>query len=137
NNGDVKVRVERMEYRVSDRAMVMTAQIGNQTGRPIRLGEFAAANLRFIDAGAGGPVPAETAELVAPTGLQTDSSVPIQPGETRQVRITAFDAGWETERLDGLIRDADSRLGGLLFFFDDAGQRSVASISAAVIPRFD
>ena len=136
NNGDVKVRVERIEYRVSDRAMVMTAQIGNHTGKPIRLGEFAAANLRFIDAGAGGPVPAESAELVALAGLQTDPSTPIQSGETRQVHITAFDAGWETERLDGLIRDADTRLGGLLFFFDEDGRRSVASISAAVIPRF-
>jgi len=35
-----------------------------------------------------------------------------------------------------LIRDADTRLGGLLFFFDEDGRRSVASISAAVIPRF-
>lgn len=136
NNGDVKVRVGRIEYRVSDRAMVMTAQIGNHTGKPIRLGEFAAANLRFIDAGAGGPVPAESTELVALAGLQTDPSTPIQSGETRQVHITAFDAGWETERLDGLIRDADTRLGGLLFFFDEDGRRSVASISAAVIPRF-
>lgn len=136
NNGAVKVRVERVEYRVSDRAMVMTAHIGNHTGKPIRLGEFAAANLRFIDAGAGGPGPTGSAELVAPTGLQTEPSAPIQPGETRQVRITALDSGWETERLDGLIRDADSRLGGLLFFFDEDGRRSVASVSAAVIPRF-
>ncbi len=137
NTGDVNVRVERIEYRVSDRTMVMTAHIGNHTGKPVRLGEFAAANLRFIDSAAGGPLPAESAELVAPAGLQTDPSSPIQPGETRQVHITAFDAGWETERLDGLIRDADSRLGGLLFFFDKDGRRSVASISSAVIPRFD
>lgn len=137
NNGDVKVRVDRVEYRVSDRAMVMTAQIANHTKNPIRLGEFAAANLRFIDSEAGGPAPDQNAELVAPKGLKSDSSSPIQSGETRLIHITATDAGWETERLDGLIRDADSRLGGLLFFFDESGHRSIASISAAVIPRFD
>ena len=90
-----------------------------------------------MDRSAGGPIPNESDELTAVTGLQTDLSSPLEPHQTKEVHITASDAGWETERLDGLIRDADSRLGGLLFFFDEEGQRSIASISAAVIPRFD
>jgi len=44
---------------------------------------------------------------------------------------------WETERLDGLIKDADSRLGGLIFFIDNTGERYISSISAAVIPQFN
>jgi methane/ammonia monooxygenase subunit B len=38
--------------------------------------------------------------------------------------------------LDGLIRDADSRLGGLLFLYDANGQRHIASVSTAIIPTF-
>ncbi|MCL2384532.1 MAG: methane monooxygenase/ammonia monooxygenase subunit B, partial [Alphaproteobacteria bacterium] len=74
---------------------------------------------------------------VARQGLTVDSADPIQPGETRIVRVTATDTMWANERLEGLIRDADSRLGGLLFLFDAAGNRHVASISSAVIPKFD
>jgi methane/ammonia monooxygenase subunit B len=51
--------------------------------------------------------------------------------------VTALDALWATQRLDGLIRDADSRMGGLLFLYDTNGKRHIASISTAVIPKFD
>jgi methane/ammonia monooxygenase subunit B len=52
--------------------------------------------------------------------------------------MTAKDALWESEKLDGLIRDADSRIGGLLFFYDDhLGERFISSITAAVIPKFN
>ena len=51
--------------------------------------------------------------------------------------ITASDALWESEKLDGLIRDADSRIGGLLFLYDTViGARYISSITAAVIPTF-
>ena len=53
------------------------------------------------------------------------------------VRITATDALWQRERLDGLIRDADSRLGGLLFLYDANGQRHIVSVSTAIIPTFN
>jgi methane/ammonia monooxygenase subunit B len=53
------------------------------------------------------------------------------------VLMTASDVLWESERLDGLINDADSRIGGLVFFFDSAGERYITSITAAVIPKFN
>lgn len=137
NTGAIRVKVQRAEYRVSNRAMLMTAQIHNQTGQPIRVGEFTTANLRFINPELGRAENNAADILTAPDGLRVDDTTPIQPGETRTVRITATDANWETERLDGLIRDADSRLGGLLFFYDADGKRTIASISTAVIPRFD
>ena len=52
--------------------------------------------------------------------------------------IEVRDAAWESEKLDGLIKDADSRIGGLLFLYDDVmGKRYISSISAAVIPKFN
>jgi methane/ammonia monooxygenase subunit B len=75
--------------------------------------------------------------LTAGEGLTLDSVEPIAPGETRTLHITASDSLWQRERLDGLIRDADTRMGGLLFLYDDAGNRYVSSISTAVIPKFN
>jgi methane/ammonia monooxygenase subunit B len=137
NTGAVQVRVQRAEYRIASRAMLIIADIRNNTDQPIRAGEFTTANLWFVNP-AGNPAQrAASDNLVAKNGLRVDDEAPIRPGETRTLRISAADAAWETEKLDGLIRDADSRLGGLLFFYGADGRRSIASISTAVIPRFD
>lgn len=135
--GTVQVKLQRAEYHAPARAMIMTAKIHNGSEHPIRIGEFATANVRFLNPDVAQPPQAEGAALVAAEGLTLDSSAPIAAGETRMVRITAADSLWQRERLDGLIRDADTRMGGLLFLYDDAGQRYVSSISAAVIPKFD
>jgi methane/ammonia monooxygenase subunit B len=137
NTGAVEVKLRKGEYRIARRAMVLSAEIHNRSTQPIRVGEFMTANLRFLNPDVAGTAGAGSDSLTAANGLKVDEAAPIQPGETRQVRITASDAGWETEKLDGLIRDADSRLGGLLFLYGEDGQRHVASVSAAVIPRFD
>jgi hypothetical protein len=82
------------------------------------------------------PPQGEGAALAAREGLSIDTADPIAPGETRTIRITAEDSLWQRERLDGLIRDADTRMGGLLFLYDNAGQRYVSSVSAPVILKF-
>jgi methane/ammonia monooxygenase subunit B len=115
----------------------MVTQVRNDSDLPVQIGEFATANVRFINPGTGPSVPDEADTTVARQGLTIDSADQIQPGETRVVRVTATDTMWAGERLQGFIRDADSRLGGLLFLFDAAGNRHVASISSAVIPKFD
>lgn len=135
DRGLVQVKILRIEYRVPARAMTMQAQIHNLSDQPVHVGEFASANIRFVNPSAN--VPAGDGALVAAKGLSIDPAQPIAPGETRTVSITATDALWETEKLDGLFRDADSRLGGLLFLYDVAGTRHIASVSAAVIPKFD
>jgi methane/ammonia monooxygenase subunit B len=48
----------------------------------------------------------------------------------------ASDAVWEIEHLSSVIGDADSRFGGLLFLFDDQGNRYLSSISASLIPEY-
>jgi methane/ammonia monooxygenase subunit B len=137
NDGMVKVKVQRTEYHVPARAMTIVAQIHNASDRPVRIGEFATANVRFLNPGVSPSRKNDSDTLVVPQGLSIDSADPIKAGENRTVRLTATDAMWATQRVDGLIRDADSRLGGLLFLIDATGKRHIASISTAVIPKFD
>lgn len=137
NTGVVKVKVVRTEYQISGRSMAMVAQIHNLSDQPVQIGEFTTANLRFINPAFGLSDNYQGDAMIAAKGLGVDDAQPIQPGETRTVRITAADALWETEKLEGLFRDADSRLGGLLFLYDASGKRHIANISTAVIPKFD
>jgi methane/ammonia monooxygenase subunit B len=134
-NDVVKVKVQRTEYRVPARSLTIVAQIYNASDQPVQVGEFATANVGFINPSVGQPAPSD-AEVVARQGLSVDSADPIQPRETRTLRITATDVLWRNEWLDGLIRDADSRLGGLLFLYDATGKRYIATVATAVIPKF-
>jgi methane/ammonia monooxygenase subunit B len=137
NFGPIRVKLMRAEYHVSARSMAMVAQIHNLSDQPVQVGEFATANLRFINPAAGVADKNQDVTTVAAQGLSLDDPQPIPPGETRSVRIAAADALWETQKLEGLFRDADSRLGGLLFLYEAGGKRHIASVSAAVIPKFD
>src|ERR1700732_2127545 len=137
NGGMVQIKVQRTEYPVPARAMTIIAQIQNTSDQSIRIGEFATANVRFLNPGVSPSRTDDSDTVVAPQGLSLDSADPIRVGETRTVRVTALDALWATQRLDGLIRDADSRMGGLLFLYDTNGKRHIASISTAVIPMFN
>lgn len=137
DTGVVKVKIQRAEYNVPSRAMTFTAELQNGSNRPVQVGEFATANVRFLSPSVVPQPQGEAAALAASNGLSVDLPTPIAPGETRIVRITAADSFWQRERLDGMIRDADTRMGGLLFLYDDTGQRYISSISAAVIPKFN
>ncbi|CAJ0883202.1 methane/ammonia monooxygenase subunit B [freshwater sediment metagenome] len=137
DTGIVQVKVQRADYNVPARAMIMTTRIHNASDHPVQVGEFAVANVRFLNPAVVKPPRGEGAALTASEGLTLDSVEPIAPGETRTLHITASDSLWQRERLDGLIRDADTRMGGLLFLYGDAGNRYVSSISTAVIPKFN
>jgi methane/ammonia monooxygenase subunit B len=142
DTGLVQVKVQRAEYNVLARSMTIVTQIRNASDQPVRIQEFASANVRFINlaldlANQSASQGIDDDTLVAPQGLSIDSADPIKAGESRTLRLTGTDALWATQRLDGLIRDTDSRLGGLLFLIDATGNRHIASISTAVIPKFD
>ena len=134
--GAVQIKIQRAEYNVPARAMIMTALLHNGSDHAVRVGEFATANVRFLNPAVIQSPQGEGAASAAREGLGIDTADPIAPGETRTIRITAKDSLWQRERLDGLIRDADTRMGGLLFLYDDAGRRYVSSVSAPVIPKF-
>lgn len=138
NAGVVDVETLKAEYRVSERAMIFTIKVNNHSENPLQIGEFSTANVHFINKNLQAAYQGDTTSLTALEGLTLDNIAPIQPGEQRLMTITASDAFWETEKLDGLIRDADSRIGGLLFLYDSViGVRYISSITAAVIPKFN
>jgi methane/ammonia monooxygenase subunit B len=137
NAGIVDVETVRAEYRIPERTMKFNLKIKNGSDKPIQVGEFATGNIRFFNKAVPEPNSSNTESAVSANGLSLDNPAPIQPGEQRTVTMTASDALWESERLDGLINDADSRIGGLLFFSDNEGERYISSITAAVIPKFN
>ncbi len=137
NAGVVDVETVRAEYWIPERAMKLSLQIKNGSDKPIQIGEFATGSVHFLNKAVPMPKPSNAESVVAAEGLSLDDPTPIQPGEQRTVLMTAGDALWESEKLDGLINDADSRIGGLVFFFDSAGERYISSITSAVIPQFN
>jgi methane/ammonia monooxygenase subunit B len=138
NAGVVDVETLKAEYQVAKRTMTFTVKVNNRSDKAIQIGEFSTANVRFLNKDLTNQHQGVANSVVAPEGLSLENAEPIKPKEQRTMTITASDALWESEQLDGLIRDADSRIGGLLFFYDDLlGERYISSISAAVIPKFN
>jgi len=139
-NAAIKVKVVRATYDVPGRSMKLALQVTNTGNRPIALGEFTTAGLRFVNrrlpAALAGVDKSYPAELIAKTSLAMDDERPIAPKETRLLHAEATDAAWEVERLTSLMRDPDNRVGGLLFFFDPAGNRTVIAFSGPIIPVF-
>jgi len=132
----IDVKVEDATYRVPGRAMQMTLTITNNGDSPVRLGEFNTASVRFLDAEVLEDESGYPDDLLAEEGLTVSDNSPWAPGETRTVSVTASDAAWEVYRLADLIYDPDSRFAGLLFFFDEDGNRQMTMVDAPLIPSF-
>lgn len=136
----VDIKVKQAHYDVPGRAMRVVLEITNRYDKPLQLGEFASANLRFVNAS----LPTATAavdpgypkDLLPKSGLQVEPNAPLEPGETRTVKFVAADVAWEIERLTSLMRDPDSSFGGLLFFYDSDGARHIANVFGTIIPTF-
>lgn len=134
NAGTVNVDTIKAEYNLAQRSMVLRIKIDNRSQGALRIGEFSTANVHFINKDS--PRRAALSDEMSVEGLSLEDARPIEPGEQRELTIVAHDALWESQNLDGLIRDADSRIGGLLFLYDDSqGKRYISSLSAAVIPK--
>ncbi|MDF1582601.1 MAG: bacterial ammonia monooxygenase, subunit AmoB [Methyloprofundus sp.] len=132
----VSVKVEDATYRVPGRAMQMTLTITNNGDSAVRLGEFNTASVRFLDADVLEDESGYPDDILAEEGLTVSDNSPLAPGETRTVEVTASDAAWEVYRLADLIYDPDSRFAGLLFFFDEEGNRQMTMVDAPLIPSF-
>ncbi|MDP3878441.1 MAG: bacterial ammonia monooxygenase, subunit AmoB [Methylobacter sp.] len=132
----VTVKVEDATYRVPGRAMQMTLTITNNGDSAVRLGEFNTAGVRFLDPAVHEDETGYPDDLLAEEGLTVSDNSPIAPGTTRTVQVTASDAAWEVYRLADLIYDPDSRFAGLLFFFNEAGDRQMVMVDAPLIPSF-
>jgi methane/ammonia monooxygenase subunit B len=130
----VGVAVKHATYRVVERSLSLTLEVTNKTAQPIQLAELNTATVRFFNPEAGRIDLAYPEELSARTGLRVESNAPIAPGEIRTVHVTATDAAWDLQKLSTIIKDADSRVGALLFFYDTSGTRYISSISTSVVP---
>jgi methane/ammonia monooxygenase subunit B len=132
----VEVKVEDASYRVPGRAMQMSLVVTNNGDSAVRLGEFNTASVRFLDADVLEDESGYPDDLLAEEGLTVSDNSPLAPGETRSIEVTASDAAWEVYRLADLIYDPDSRFAGLLFFFDEDGNRQMVKVDAPLIPVF-
>ncbi len=136
----VGVKFKKAEYDVPGRSLRMNIEVSNNATRPIRVGEFLTASLRFVNGAVPAAVaavdPAYPKDLLPTSGLVVAEDTPLAPGETRVVKLDATDAAWELERLVGFLSNVDSRVGALIFFFDDKGTRYTTSVAGPVLPVF-
>jgi len=136
----VTINVSDATYDVPGRSMRLKASISNVGPEALTIGELTTANIRFIVRS----LPSEMAnvasdypvDLIARTDLKISDPSPLKPGETRVVQIEATDAVWETERLVSFLTDVDSKFGGLMFFYNDKGERRIAQIGGPIVPTF-
>jgi methane/ammonia monooxygenase subunit B len=122
-------------YKVPGRELTINVKVTNNSAEPVRLGEYTAAGLRFLNPDVFTTKPDFPDYLLADRGLSTDAA-PIAPGETKEIVVKIQDARWDIERLSDLAYDTDSQIGGLLFFFSPGGTRYAAEIGGPVIPKF-
>ena len=122
-------------YKVPGRELTINVSVSNKTGEPLRLGEYTAAGLRFLNPDVYTTKPEFPDYLLADRGLSVDPT-PIAPGESKEIVVKIQDARWDIERLSDLAYDTDSQIGGLLMFFSPSGKRFAAEIGGPVIPKF-
>jgi len=78
---------------------------------------------------------ANIAEKVAANSRIIENNI-IPADQTVVVKMRADDALWETQRLTSLVYDPDSFFAGLLFLYDEQGNRLFKEISRFIIPTF-
>jgi methane/ammonia monooxygenase subunit B len=136
----IEITVERATYDVPGRSMKIRAEVHNGGDRPIRFGEFATSNLRFVNhelpAAMARVSPDYPRDLIPPNGMVVSDNTPLAAGETRTVEFDMTDAAWEVDRLTSLITDPDNRVGALLFCFNDRDERLIANLSGSIVPIF-
>jgi methane/ammonia monooxygenase subunit B len=132
----ISMTADRVIYYIPGRSVEFWVKVTNKGPRPVRLGEFTTAAVRFLNPSVCQPEADFPADLIAPAGLVVEPNEPIQPGETKALHILASSQVWETDRLALLVEDPTSRVGGLFMFFDPDKKRSVVEFDSEIIPTF-
>ena len=133
--GGLEVEVDHATYDLAGRSLSMQFKLTNSSDSPLRIGEFLTANIRFLNPDVNEGEIYEGEEMVSKDGL-TVSVDTIQPGQTVDVEMVASDALWEQYRMTGLIHDPDSRFAGMIFYYDENGERYFQEVGGAVLPNF-
>jgi methane/ammonia monooxygenase subunit B len=135
-SAQITLTPEEVTYLVPGRTVELRLRVANGSARPIRLGEFTTANLRFLNQAVVKPESDYPQDLIAPAGLIVQPDEPIAPGTSEEVSIKATSSVWETDRLTALMSDPTNRIGGLFMFYGPDGQRSIVEFSNPIIPTF-
>ena len=118
----IAIKVTHANYDVPGRALRVTMSVTNSGDTAYRIGEFTTAGVRFINKVGLKHLDRNYPKELVATGLSFDNDAPIQPGETREVKMEAKDALWEVQRLMALLGDPESRFGGLLMTWSECGR---------------
>jgi methane/ammonia monooxygenase subunit B len=135
SDGLLDIDIKEANYRIPGRSFSVEMTITNNTDREFRIGEFTTANVRFINSKVKAVKPQDSHDLVAADSLIVENNI-IPAGETVVIKMRADDALWETQRLTSLVYDPDSFFAGLLFLYDENGNRLYKEISGLIIPTF-
>lgn len=133
--GGLTVDVDHATYDLAGRSLSMQFTMTNNSDSPLRIAEFLTANIRFLNPEINEGEIYEGEEMVSKDGLTASVDV-IQPGQTVEVELVASDALWEQYRMTGLIHDPDSRFAGMIFYYDENGERFFQEVGGAVLPNF-
>jgi methane/ammonia monooxygenase subunit B len=135
---DLTMKVLAADYDVPGRALRMTLQVTNSGEQPLRIGEFTTAGVRFLNkvGVANNLDPTYPPEIMALDGLHMEDESPINPGESKEIKLDSRDSLWEVQRLMDLVHDPEQRFGGLVMSWDESGNRHINSIAGNIIPVF-
>ncbi|MBQ0720253.1 MAG: methane monooxygenase/ammonia monooxygenase subunit B [Gammaproteobacteria bacterium] len=133
--GGLVVDVDHATYDLAGRSLSMQFTMTNNSDSPLRIAEFLTANIRFLNPEINEGEIYEGEEMVSKDGLTASVDI-IQPGQTVEVELVASDALWEQYRMTGLIHDPDSRFAGMIFYYDENGERFFQEVGGAVLPNF-
>uniref|UniRef100_UPI0003719363 methane monooxygenase/ammonia monooxygenase subunit B n=1 Tax=Verrucomicrobium sp. 3C TaxID=1134055 RepID=UPI0003719363 len=132
----VKAKVLDATYEVPTRTLAFRLEVHNTGDRPMVLKEFATANVRFLNEQIPGNTWNPDFPEVYGGAMKITPSEPIAPGETKVIEVVMASAEWENQRLT-MYHETTNRFGGLLFFSDPSGARTIIAIAdQLVIPRF-
>jgi methane/ammonia monooxygenase subunit B len=131
----ISLKLVEARYRIPGRSFRLELDVTNRGDSPVTVGEFAAGNLRFINAQVLDVKPRDEHDLVAPDALRVEGG-PVVPGSTQRVVLFADDAMWETERMTTMISSPDAVVAGLLHFYDTERRRYLVEFGGPMIPDF-
>jgi len=137
-NSQLVVKGLSSEYNVPKRAMSLEISVTNNSDKPVKIGEFATAGIRFVvdqstlSGVAGQALKASYSNVTEDyveeyvrdaLAIKGGDTSAILPGETRTLTLVAADAVWEIQGLSKIVESPVRRVGGLVYFFDADGNR--------------
>jgi methane/ammonia monooxygenase subunit B len=102
----ISMTADRVIYYIPGRTVEFWVKVTNNGLKPVQLGEFTTAAVRFLNPSVSQPEADFPADLIAPAGLVVEPNEPIQPGETKALHILASSQVWETDRIALLVEDS-------------------------------